>query len=157
MTLVRGQGLAKLIAHTETDQNLISYAYTTEGIISDIWYQDIFYFLLQGKCHIGTNGSQQRALKTKCTSYMIKGGHLYQKNYEGIYLKCLNCEEAKDVLHQFHDRYDTGHGSAKSTTHLILRSGYYWPTLFKDTQQHVRTCFICQTSAHRERNPTMPL
>ena len=36
MTLVRGQGLAKLIAHTRIDQNLVSYAYTSEGIILDV-------------------------------------------------------------------------------------------------------------------------
>ena len=68
---------------------------------------------------------------------MLKGGHLYSKNYEGIYLKCLNCDEAKDFLTQFHDKYDTRHGSAEATVHQILRSSYYWPTLFKNTQDHL--------------------
>ena len=58
MMLVRGQGLAKLISHTGVDQSLVSYAYTREGIIFDIWYQDIVYFLLQDKCSDGMNGSQ---------------------------------------------------------------------------------------------------
>ena len=88
---------------------------------------------------------------------MLKGGHLYKKNYEGIYLKCLNCNEAKYVLTQFHDKYGTGHGLVEATMHQILRSSYYWPTLFKDTQEHVQTCFVFQTSANRERNSTMPL
>ena len=35
---------------------------------------------------------------------MLKGGHLYRKNYEGIYLKFLNYDEAKDVLSQFHEK-----------------------------------------------------
>ena len=77
MALVRGQGLAKFIANTGVDQSLVFYAYTNEGIISNIWYHDIVYFLLQGKCPNGMNGFQQRALRTKCTSYMLKDGHLY--------------------------------------------------------------------------------
>ena len=38
MMLIRGYGLAKLIAHTAIDQSLVSYAYTSEGIISNVWY-----------------------------------------------------------------------------------------------------------------------
>lgn len=57
MTLVRGQGLAKFIPHTVQDQGLVSYAYTNEGIISDVWYHDIVYFLLQDSCPDGMNGS----------------------------------------------------------------------------------------------------
>ena len=40
---------------------------------------------------------------------------------------------------------------------MILRSSYFWPTIFKETFEHVHTCHICQTSANRERHPAMPL
>ena len=63
----------------------------------------------------------------------------------------------KDVLTQFHDKYGTGHRSVEAATHHILRSNYYWPTLFKDTQDHVQTCLIFQTSTNGGRNLTMPL
>ena len=88
---------------------------------------------------------------------MLKGGHLYRRNYEGLYLKCLNHDEAADILKQFHDKYGTENGLAESIAHLIIRSGYYWLTVFRDAQHHVRKCFICQTSANKEMNPTMPL
>ena len=93
----------------------------------------------------------------KCESYMLHDGKLYKRNYEGIYLKCLGHEEAKEVLEKFHDKYGTGHGSAEETAHMILRLGYFWPTIFKDTFENVCSCHICKTSANRERHPTMPL
>lgn len=40
---------------------------------------------------------------------------------------------------------------------MILRSGYFWPSIFKDTFEHMNSCHIYQTSANRERNPVMPL
>ena len=88
---------------------------------------------------------------------MLHDRKLYKRNYEGIYLKCLGREEVKQVLEQFHDRYGTGHGLAEATTRMILRSGYFWPMIFKDTFEHVHTCHILQTSANRERHPPMPL
>ena len=93
----------------------------------------------------------------KYEPYMLHNNKLYKRNYEGIYLKCLGHEEAKEVLEHFHDKYGTRHGSIEAMTHMILRSGYFWPTIFKDTFEHVHTCHICQTTANRERHPAMPL
>ena len=64
----------------------------------------------------------------KCESYMLFDKQLYKRKYEGIYLKFLGCEEAKEGLEKFQDKYGTEHGSAKETTHMILRSGYFQPT-----------------------------
>ena len=41
---------------------------------------------------------------------------LYKKNYEGIYLKFLGHKEAREVLEQYHDKCDIGHGSEEATT-----------------------------------------
>ena len=73
---------------------------------------------------------------------MLHDRKLYKRNYEGIYLKCLGREEAKEVLEKFHDKYGTRHGLAEATAHIILRSGYFSPTIFKDTFEHVHSCHI---------------
>ena len=67
---------------------------------------------------------------------MLRDRKLYKRNYEGIYLKCLGCEEVKKVLEHFHDKYGTGHDSAKATAHMILRSGY----LAYNIQRYFWTC-----------------
>lgn len=145
MKLVRGQGLMKMMVQIE--QGLVCQVYTNEGLVTDVLYQDIFYYLLQNHYPEGLNGSQRRALKNKSSSYMIKNGKLYTCNYNGLYLYCLDWIEVEKVLIEFHDNYGTRHGSAKATTHQILRSGYYWPTLFKDTHEHMCSCHFCQTYA----------
>lgn len=63
------------------------------------------------------NSSQRSELKVKCESYMLQDRKLYKKKYEEIYLKCLGCEEVREVLEQYHDKYRTGHGSVEATTH----------------------------------------
>lgn len=79
----------------------------------------------------------------KCESYMLHDRKLYKRNYEGIYLKCLGHKEVREVFEQFHDKYGKGHGSTEAIAHMILRSGYFWPTIFKDTFEHVCTYHIC--------------
>ena len=78
----------------------------------------------------------------KCESYMLHDRKLYKRNYEGIYLKCLGHEEAKEVLEHFHKKYVTGHGSTEPIAHMILRSGYLWPIIFKYNFEHVPSCHI---------------
>ena len=79
----------------------------------------------------------------KCDSYMLCDNKLYKRNYEGIYLKFLGLEEAKEVLEHFHDKYGTGHSSVEAMAHMILRSSYFWPSIFKDTFEHVHSFHIC--------------
>ena len=76
----------------------------------------------------------------KCESYKLLDNMLYKRNYEGIYLKYLGRDEAKEVLEHFHDKYGIGHGSVEAIAHMILRLGYFLPSIFKDTFEHV--CFL---------------
>ena len=41
--------------------------------------------------------------------------------------------------------------------HIILRDGYYWPTLFRDCYTFVRKCQECQLAAGRVKKPAFPL
>eukprot|EP00253_Pinus_taeda_P025495 PITA_25495 len=50
-----------------------------------------------------------------------------------------------------------GHYGGETTAHKILRAGYYWPTLFRDSHPYARKCKICQTAARQERKPVVPL
>ena len=69
-----------------------------QGVITDVWYQDIIYYLLQNQYPSWMNRSQRRGLKIKCKSYVLHDRKLYKRNYEGIYLKCLGHDKVKEVL-----------------------------------------------------------
>ena len=50
-----------------------------------------------------------------------------------------------------------GRFGGETTAHKILRAGYYWPTLFRDSYTFVRKCQECQLAAGRVKKPTFPL
>ena len=56
-----------------------------------------------------------------------------------------------------HDGTGGGDFGEEITALKILRWGYYWPTLFKDTHAFAQKCQIFQVNAKRERRPRFPL
>ena len=66
-------------------------------------------------------------------------------------------EYASKVVKELHDSPDGGHFSRDTTTHKILRAGYYWSTLFKDSHAYVRKCDTCQRSGGRQAKAAEPL
>jgi len=72
-------------------------------------------------------------------------------------MRCLEKDDANHVLKEIHDGPAGGHYGGETTTHKILRAGYYWPTVFRDSHAYIRKCKVCQTTAGREINPVVPL
>ena len=78
-------------------------------------------------------------------------------NYDSVILRCLEKSEAKKVLQELHDGPAGRHYVGDTTAHKILRTGYYWLTLFKDAHNYVRKCQIFQTIVERQNKPSFPL
>eukprot|EP00253_Pinus_taeda_P014336 PITA_14336 len=70
---------------------------------------------------------------------------------------CLEKDDTDHVLKEMHNGPAGGHYGGETTAHKILRVGYYWPTVFRDSHAYARKCKVCQTAAGRERKPTVPL
>ena len=80
-----------------------------------------------------------------------------ENNYDEVFLRCLEREYAAKVVKELHDGPAGGHFLGDTTTHKILRAGYYWTTLFKDAHAYVRKCDMCQRSGGRQAKETGPL
>lgn len=50
-----------------------------------------------------------------------------------------------------------GHFGPKRTANKILQSGFFWPTLFKDTYQYCAACDRCQRVGKISKKNEMPL
>ena len=65
--------------------------------------------------------------------------------------------EVPAILTSCHDSACGGHFSGQLTGQKILRASYFWPTLFKDSQDFVRKCEVCQRNARNDLRLEMPL
>jgi hypothetical protein len=74
-----------------------------------------------------------------------------------IIRRCVPNDEITSVLNFCHSKACGGHFSIKKTTAKILLCGFYWPTLFKDTNDFYRTCERCQKLGAISRRNMMRL
>jgi ribonuclease HI len=129
--LVKGQGLAKLLAESNCKALGISFineqAESSNRNFQDAlslaecaWYRDILYFLQELKPPDGMGKSKARALKLKAVRYCLIDQTLYWKDPLGVFLRCLDPQEAQKVTFDFHSGLCGGHHFWKTTAHKIL-------------------------------------
>lgn len=87
--------------------------------------------------------NQMRYLKLQDFKYVLIKGDLYWKNQDGVLLFCLDEDQVEKVLKEVLNGVCGGHFFAKTTTHRILKVGYYWPYVFNDAYKHIRKCEVC--------------
>ncbi|CAM8909052.1 unnamed protein product [Rhodiola kirilowii] len=81
---------------------------------------------------------------------------LYKLCSDGIYRTCVPKEDFNEIIACCHSSSYGGHGSASKTTSKILQSGFYWPSMFKDTYEFVKACNECQRMGNIARREEMP-
>jgi hypothetical protein len=87
---------------------------------------------------------------------------LFRRSDDGLLLRCVNDDEAQKIIYEIRGSSTSfihigGHFSAKATTFKIIRNGYYWPFIFRDSYKFVRSCDKCQKFVGKEHFSAMPL
>jgi hypothetical protein len=107
------------------------------------------YYLQNQRCPDNLDTHQRRRLHLESSRYVILGDFLFRRSVDGMLLRCVNNEEAHKLLQETHGSSDSvihvgGHFSAKTTAFKIIRKGYYWPSIFRDSYNFSRSCDKCQ-------------
>ena len=92
---------------------------------SDSLYNDLKYYLTQGRIPNHLYARKKWALRLKSAQYQLIDGVLFQKNYDKVLLRCLEKDDVEHILIELHDGLVGGTFSRDTTTHNVLRAGYY--------------------------------
>ncbi|KAI3772812.1 hypothetical protein L6452_04006 [Arctium lappa] len=71
--------------------------------------------------------------------------------------RCIPETEVAAILQHCHQSAYGGHFGGQRTAVKVLQSGFYWPTLFKDSHNFVQRCNECQRSGSISQKNEMPL
>lgn len=66
------------------------------------WYYDIIKFLDLGAYPDGADKRERHSIRMMAIQYILCGGQLYRRSYDGIHLRCLKKEEAEKVMEEVH-------------------------------------------------------
>ncbi|XP_072060266.1 uncharacterized protein [Arachis hypogaea] len=105
-------------------------------------------FLESGKLPGDKNST--KALRREVAKYTIIQGQLFKKGPNQPLLKCLHPDQMDYVLREVHEGccgYHIGakaqarmHIGAKALARKLIRAGYYWSSMMKDSKEFVRKC-----------------
>ncbi|KAL0304076.1 UNVERIFIED_CONTAM: hypothetical protein Sradi_6275700 [Sesamum radiatum] len=98
---------------------------------------------------------EARRIKKMAGRFFLEGGYLFKKSFSTPVLRCLNPEEAWEVMREIHEESCGNHTGGRSLATKILRNGYFWPTMQRDSLQMVRKCINCQVHGNLHHTPAV--
>ncbi|CAM8889845.1 unnamed protein product [Rhodiola kirilowii] len=134
----------------ENEENMESsnvvYAYERED-----WRQPIIDFLDHQK--LPTDPRHKVEIRRRAPRFIHYKGTLYRRSFLGQWLRCLNEEEAVEVMQEAHAGICGAHQSGPKLYDRVKRMGYYWPTVVQDCVDFAKKCNACQFNANFIHQP----
>jgi transposase InsO family protein len=86
--------------------------------------------------------------------YRESNGQLYWINTNGKQLKVIQEQEKDIILNGLHSNSLAGH-FGKDNTYQRIKQKYYWPKMYLDIEEFVKTCEICQRRHGQHKQPSI--
>ncbi|XP_076917318.1 uncharacterized protein LOC143577352 [Bidens hawaiensis] len=102
------------------------------------WFSDIANYLAEGVVVKGACYQQRRKFLVDASHYIWDAPYLFRAGIDRVLRRCVSREEGHETLRHCHEGLTRGHHSSSSTARKVLDSGFYWPSIFKDSHEFVR-------------------
>ncbi|GKD43653.1 reverse transcriptase domain-containing protein, partial [Tanacetum coccineum] len=73
-----------------------------------------------------------------------------------IIRRCVFGQEALEILKACHEGPTGGHHSANITARKVFDAGFFWPTIYKDAYELIKSCDACQRQGKISQRDEMP-
>ena len=121
------------------------------------WYADIVNYLVTGQILAQWTSHQKRKFLVDIKKYYFDDPYLFKYCPDQLMRRCVSNDNQIGVLTFCHSEACGRHFSARKTADKILKTGFYWPTLFKDCFDFFKTCARCQLLGGVTKRNMMPL
>ncbi|XP_015953826.1 uncharacterized protein LOC127747537 [Arachis duranensis] len=105
------------------------------------WTHPILQYLLDGT--LPPDPKEGKRIKREAANYTIVAGQLYKRGFSQPLLKCVEHGDTEYILREIHEGCCGHHVGGKTLAQKIIRAGYFWPTIIRDSIQLVKSCDKC--------------
>ncbi|XP_056845110.1 uncharacterized protein LOC130496748 [Raphanus sativus] len=120
------------------------------------WYADLVNYLACGKEPLGLEGYAKKKFYKDVKRYYWDEPYLYTLCKDQLYRRVVGEEEINGILTHCHGSSYGGHFATFKTVAKVLQAGFWWPHMFKDTQDFVSRCDSCQRRGNITKRNEMP-
>ncbi|GJU42715.1 reverse transcriptase domain-containing protein [Tanacetum coccineum] len=121
------------------------------------WFADFANYLVADIIPKGMTYQQKNKFFSDLKHYFWEEPYLFKVCSDGMIRRCVSGPETRTILDQCHHGPTGGHYGPNVTTKKVLDSGFYWPTIIKETHTLVRLCEAYQKTGNISKRDEMPL
>ncbi|XP_071729066.1 uncharacterized protein [Rutidosis leptorrhynchoides] len=134
-------------------QKSTDMAATVEEV--ETWMSPIVTYLKNGTLPI--DGAMARKIRMKAPMYTLRDGVLFKKSFTAPLLRCVSPSEAETIVREVHEGTYGMHAGFRTVVGKIMRLGYFWPSMYRDTKEIIKACASCQRHAPQIHMPVHEL
>ncbi|GJX79683.1 reverse transcriptase domain-containing protein [Tanacetum coccineum] len=108
------------------------------------WFADIANYHAGNFVVKGMSSQQKKKFFKDVKHYFWDDPYLFKICADQVIRRCVHGQEAIDILTACHNRPTGGHHGANYTAKKVFDSGFYWPTIYCDAHDMVKSCDSCQ-------------
>ena len=120
------------------------------------WCADFANFLSNKIVLKGMTYQQKRKFFADVKHYFWEDPYLFRIGADQVIRRCVHGDEARNILRHCHEGPTGGHHGVAVMARKIFDAGFYWPTIFRDVQNFIRTCDACQRASNISNRNEMP-
>ncbi|CAM8963300.1 unnamed protein product [Rhodiola kirilowii] len=120
------------------------------------WYAPIVNYLVGGTFPPSYSKAQCMKLKHDSKFYVWDDPYLWKIGVDQLLRRCIPDIEIASVISFCHEHACGGHFRPKRTARKILDSGFFWPSVFRDSYEHCKRCDRCQRIGNISARNEMP-
>nr|GEZ37778.1 reverse transcriptase domain-containing protein [Tanacetum cinerariifolium] len=88
--------------------------------------------------------------------YFWDDPYMFKNNADQVIRRCVSGQEAIEILKACHYGPTGGHHGPNYKAKKVFDSGFYWPTIYRDAQDLVKNCNVCQRQVKISQRDEMP-
>nr|GFB73468.1 reverse transcriptase domain-containing protein [Tanacetum cinerariifolium] len=104
----------------------------------------------------GMSSQQKKKFFKDVKHYFWDDPYLFRICADQIIRRCVHGQEAYDILKACHEGPTGGHHGANFTVKKVFDAGFFWPTIYRDAHNLVKSCVICQRQGKISQREEMP-
>nr|GEY55752.1 reverse transcriptase domain-containing protein [Tanacetum cinerariifolium] len=128
---------------------------SSRGNSSTSWFADFANYHARNFVVKGMSSQQKNTFFKDVKHYLWDDPFLFKICADQVTQRCVHVQEAIEILKACYGPTG-GHHGPNYTAKKVFDSGLYWPTIYQDAQDLVKTCDVCQRPGKILQRDEMP-
>nr|GEX37258.1 reverse transcriptase domain-containing protein [Tanacetum cinerariifolium]GEY29985.1 reverse transcriptase domain-containing protein [Tanacetum cinerariifolium] len=120
------------------------------------WFADFENFHVGNFIVKGMSSQQKKKFFKDVKHYFWDDPYLFRICADQIIRRCVHGQEAYEILKACHEGPTRAHHGANLTAKKVFDVGFFWPTIYRDAHNLVKSCDICQRQGKISLRDEMP-